>query len=398
MKKNKEGQRKRVPLSRPYLGREEIEAVTEVLKTPFLSLGPKHREFEEIFASYLGMKHAIAVSSGTAGLHLCVRALGISEGDLVITTPFSFISSSNVILYERAIPLFFDIDEKTLNLNPEPVSDYLKKKTERKRDGTLIDRETGRRIAGIILVHIFGHPVDMEPFMEIREKYGIPIIEDACEAIGAEYKGKKVGTFGDLAVFAFYPNKQITTGEGGIVVTNDDKLADLVSSMRNQGRDMSGKWLYHVRLGYNYRMDEMSAALGIAQMRKLDEILEKRQKVAETYNKLLKDAEGVIPPYVAPWAKMSWFVYVAKLENGIDRDRVIEYLDMEGVDARPYFPPIHLQPFYREMFGYKEGDFPVTEEVSKRTLALPFYTGLETRDIERVVKTLKKAIKKEGVA
>ena len=386
----------RVPLSRPYLGKEEIEAVAEVLRTPFLSLGPRFREFEAMFSEYMGGHKAIAVSSGTAGLHLAVRAVGVREGDLVITTPFSFISSSNVILYERGVPLFFDIDVRTLNLDPERVRDYLKKKTRRDKEGNVIDIERGKRIAAMILVHIFGHPVDMDPFIEMSREYDIPIIEDACEALGALYKGKKAGTFGEISVFAFYPNKQITTGEGGMVTTARDDYAELIRSMRNQGRGDNGRWLNHVRLGYNYRMDELSAALGIAQMRKLDFILKKRDEIARLYTELLSEVEGVEAPFVAPWARMSWFVYVVRLSGGIDRERVMKKLKEAGIDSRPYFPPIHLQPFYRETFGFKEGDFPVTESISKRTVALPFYTGLEPEKVRYVVDELKKAIKKEG--
>ena len=392
-----------VPLSRPDITEKEINAVLSVLNTHYLSLGPKLKEFEESFARYLGMKHAVAVSNGTAGLHLAVRALGIGEGDAVITTPFSFIASANAMLYERAVPIFVDIDPLTLNIDVEKVKEFVEKQCEWEgQRGKRAKGQVGKRwlvtrhspltthhspltIKAILPVHVFGHPVDMAPLVEISERYNIPIIEDACEAIGSEYKGQKVGTFGAASVFSFYPNKPITTGEGGLLVTNQDELADSFISMRNQGRStMKTAWLEHACLGYNYRMDELSAALGIAQMERIEEILQKRDRVAQMYFDTLQDIDEIELPYIAPYATMRWFVFVIRVKEGIDRDGVMGFLREHGVGARPYFTPIHLQPFYREMFGYKEGDFPITEQVSNRTIAIPFHNNLTEEEIKYV--------------
>jgi len=399
-----------VPLSRPDITEKEINAVLSVLNTHYLSLGPKLKEFEESFASYLGMKHAVAVSNGTAGLHLAVRALGIGEGDAVITTPFSFIASANAMLYERAMPIFVDIDPLTLNIDAEKVKEFVENQCKWDRQGSkgalVARRSQGLRlparhspksgtsatrvIKAILPVHVFGHPVDMAPLMEISERYNLPIIEDACEAIGSEYKGQKVGTFGAASVFSFYPNKPITTGEGGLLVTDRDELADSFLQMRNQGRStMKTAWLEHACLGYNYRMDELSAALGIAQMERIEEILRKREEVAQLYFDTLQDIDEIELPYIAPYATMRWFVFVIRVKEGVDRDGVMGFLREHGVGARPYFTPIHLQPFYREMFGYKEDDFPVTEQVSKRTIAIPFHNNLTEKEIKYVAFKLK---------
>ncbi|GAW93987.1 DegT/DnrJ/EryC1/StrS family aminotransferase [Calderihabitans maritimus] len=366
----------RIPLSGPDITEREIELVNEVLRSRWLSMGPKVKEFEEKMAAYVGRRFAVAVNSGTSGLHLLVRSLGIGEGDEVITTPFSFVASANCILYERARPVFVDIDPLTLNIDVDRIEEKI---TERTR--------------AILPVHVFGQPVDMERVREIAQKHGLAVIEDACEAIGAEYRGRKAGAQGDGAVFAFYPNKQMTTGEGGVIVTDDEEIAKLCRSMRNQGRGEDGAWLCHERLGFNYRMDELSAALGIAQLERIEELLAKREKVARMYNERLREIEGVKVPYVAPEVnRMSWFVYVIRLEEGIDRDKVMEYLTAHGVGSRPYFTPIHLQPFYVEQFGYKEGDFPVTERVAKSTIALPFYNNLTEEQVDYVVKTLERAL------
>ncbi|NLO88840.1 MAG: DegT/DnrJ/EryC1/StrS family aminotransferase [Clostridia bacterium] len=365
-----------IPLSRPDITQKEIDLVNEVLNSSYLALGPKIKEFEEAFAGYVGRKFAVAVNSGTSGLHLLVRALGIGEGDEVITTPFSFIASSNCLLFERARPIFVDIDPLTLNMNVDLTEEKITEKTK-----------------AILAVDVFGHPVEMDKIEDLAAKYNLYVIEDACEAIGAKYKGRMAGSLGDGAVFAFYPNKQITTGEGGVIVTDNEEIAYLCRSMRNQGRGENSEWLAHERLGYNYRMDEMSAALGIAQLERIDEILEKRSQVACIYNEKFKGVEEVEIPYSAPEVKMSWFVYVIRLKKNIDRNRVMDYLRKNGVGCRAYFPPIHLQPFYREKFGYKEGDFPVTEGISKRTIALPFYNNLSEAEIDYVVKKLCEGIK-----
>jgi len=378
---------KKVPLSSPDIIEKDIEAVVGVMKTRFLSIGPKVVEFEKKMGRYAGTRYAVAVNSGTSALHLIIRSLGIGEGDVVITTPFSFIASSNCILFERARPLFVDIEEETLNLNSDKVEEKLES----------LSREELKKVKALLVVDAFGQPADWDRFKKIGKKYNLLLIEDSAEALGSEYKGKKCGSFGGAGVFAFYPNKQITTGEGGVLVTDNEELARVARSMRSQGRGKSGEWLDHERLGYNYRMDELSAALGCSQMERIEEILDKRAKVAEMYRKKLAEIEEVQIPYIAPYvSRMSWFVYVIRLERGIDRDKVIKYLNEEGVQCKPYFTPIHLQPFYRKMFGYKEGDFPITEDVSGRTIALPFFNNLKEEQIDYVVKKLKEGIKRNS--
>ena len=372
-----------VPLSSPDIVEKDIEAVVGVMKTRYLSIGPKVVEFEKRMSEYTGVKYAVAVNSGTSALHLIIRGIGIGEGDVVITTPFSFITSANCILFERARPLFVDIEEDTLNLDAVKVEEKLKS----------LSREELAKVKALLVVDTFGQPADWDGFKEIGKKYNLRLIEDSAEALGAEYKGKRSGSLGEVGVFAFYPNKQITTGEGGILVTDDEELARLARSMRNQGRGESGEWLDHERLGYNYRMDELSAALGCSQMERIEEILEKRAKVAGMYGEKLAEVEEVQVPFIAPYvSKMSWFVYVVRLEREIDRDRVIRFLRESGVECKPYFTPIHLQPFYRKIFGYKEGDFPVTEDVAGRTIALPFFNNLKEEQIDYVVEKLKKGI------
>ena len=374
----------KIPLSSPDIVEKDIEAVVEVMKTRYLSIGPKVVEFEKRMSEYAGVKYAVAVNSGTSALHLIIRGMGIEEGDVVITTPFSFIASSNCILFERAMPLFVDIEEGTLNLDSNKVEEKLES----------LSGEELEKVKALLVVDAFGQPADWDKFKEIGKKYNLKLIEDSAEALGAEYKGKRAGSLGEVGVFAFYPNKQITTGEGGIIVTDNEELARLARSMRNQGRGEGGGWLDHEKLGYNFRMDELSAALGCSQMERIEEILEKRAKVAGMYGEKLVEVEEVQVPYIAPYvSRMSWFVYVIRLERGIDRDKVIKYLNKEGVQCKPYFTPIHLQPFYRKMFGYQEGDFPVTEDVTGRTIALPFFNNLKEEQIDYVVEKLKEGIK-----
>ena len=370
-----------IPLSRPDITEKEKQAVLAVLDSDFLSLGPKLREFEEKMAAYAGTKYAIACNSGTSGLHMIVAALGIKDGDEVITTPFSFISSSNCILFERAKPVFVDIDEKTYNI-----------------DTAQIEAKITKRTKAILPVHIFGQPANMQDIRQIALKHSLFIIEDACEAIGAEWNGKKVGTISDAGVFAFYPNKQITTGEGGIVVTNNENLAKLCYSLRNQGRGIDTQWLNHVRLGYNYRMSDLSAAIGIAQLERINEIIAARQRVADSYMEKFKDVKGVILPKIDERVKMSWFVFVIRFESWIDRNLVMQTLLDREVGCRPYFTVIHLQPFYREMFGYKEGDFPVAEIVANGTLAIPFFNNITEEQIDIVVDETKRAIRYASIA
>jgi len=393
-----------IPLSRPDISNKEKNAVLSVLSTPNLSLGPKLEEFETRFAGYIGSKYSVAANSGTSALHLCVRALGIKGGDKVITTPFSFIASANCILFERAIPIFVDIDEKTLNIDPGQLREKFKKLS-----------LSNAQVKAIIPVHVFGRPCEIEEIVELAQHYEVKVIEDAAEAIGAEYlvnskvkvgrknqndnkkqaEWRKVGTFGDCGVFAFYPNKQITTGEGGMIVTNDEKIYRLCRSMRNQGRGEDGAWLQHERLGYNYRISDINCALGIAQLERIEEILAKREKVARIYNEKLSYVDELILPHFEEKKKISWFVYVVRLKDRFtqeDRDMILRKLKEKGIGCSNYFSPIHLQPFYKKMFGYKEGDFPVTEKVSKRTIALPFYNNLKEEEIDYVCENLKKII------
>lgn len=378
---------KSVPLSSPDIIDKDIEAVVAVMKTRFLSIGPKIKKFEEKMCEYVGVKYAVAVNSGTSALHLIIRGMGIGEGDVVITTPFSFIASSNCILFERGRPLFVDIEEGTLNLDADKVEEKLEN----------LSRKDLVKVKALLVVDAFGRPADWDRFKEIGKKYNLRLIEDSAEALGAEYKGKRAGSLGEIGIFAFYPNKQITTGEGGVLVTDDKKLARLARSMRNQGRGESGEWLDHERLGYNFRMDELSAALGCSQMERIEEILEKRAKVAEAYGERLAEVEEVQVPFIAPYvSRMSWFVYVVRLEKGIDRNKVIKFLNEQGVQCKPYFTPIHLQPFYKNMFGYKEGDFPITEDVIERTIALPFFNNLKEEQIDYVVEKLKEGIKRDS--
>lgn len=367
-----------IPLSRPELTEDDIKAVLAVLKTPHLSLGPKITEFEELVARYIGGKYAVAVNSGTSGLHLAVLAAGIKRDDEVITTPFSFIASANCLLYVGAKPVFVDIDPVTLNMDTNLVEEKITEKTK-----------------AILPVHVFGIPCEMEAIKSIADKYRLKVIEDACEAIGAEYKGQKVGTFGLAGIFAFYPNKQLTTGEGGVVVTNEKKLADEIKSLRNQGRKNNGKWLTHERLGYNYRLSDIHAALGISQLQRIEEILEKRQQVASYYLEHLSQIEEIELPARPRQVKVSWFVFVIRLKPPFKkrhRDAIMSILRQKGIECGNYFPPIHLQPFYQKMFGFKKGMFPITESVSERTIALPFFNYLREKEVRYVCDNLKEAI------
>ena len=371
---------KQIPLSLPYLDGREQELVVEVLGSGRLSLGPTGTRFEQMLAERVGARFAAAVSSGTGGLHLLVKSAGISPGDEVITTPFSFAASTNCFLYEGAVPVFADIDATTWNIDLEALEAAITPKTR-----------------AIVAVDIFGYPCELDPIRKIADEHGLALIDDACEALGAEYKGKPVGGHGVPAVFAFYPNKQMTTGEGGIVVTDSEQEWRLIKSLSNQGRGDDGPWLEHVRLGYNYRLDDLSAALGIGQLEKLDRILELRTQVAERYRTLLEGVGGVeLPASDDAEHRRSWFVFVVKLAPEIDRERVIEFLTREKVSSSRYLPCIHLQPYMRERFGFAEGLCPRAEDLSRRTVALPFYTALEAEDQERVVATLVAAIEAQA--
>ncbi len=366
----------KIPLSNPDITNFEREAVLAVLNTPDLSLGPQLPGFEQVMARYAGVKYAAAMSSGTAVLHCIVKALGIGTGDYVLTTPFSFISTSNCVLYEGAEPIFVDIDEKTYNITPGSVEKAFLSLPQAKR----------QKVKAVIYADVFGVPADGEGFETLGKKYGLHIIDDSAEALGSSQKGRKCGSFGDVGVFAFYPNKQITTGEGGILVTNNEKLAALARSLRNQGRDEGSSWLQHARLGYNYRISDINCALGIAQMKRIEEIIAKRRKVKEIYDTQFKDLfekEILIPQEVPGDCFVSPFVYVLRMADRFDhnhRDDLLKHLRRKGIGCSNYFTPIHLQPHYQAL-GWKYGDMPVTEKVSERTLALPFYNNLEEENI-----------------
>ena len=383
-----------IPLSGPFVEKDDVDRVLAVLKSKRLSIGPFVEEFENKIADYTGMKYAVAVNSGTSALHLILKSLNL-PGKFMLVPSFTFIASANVALFENKIPLFLDVDERTFNTSP----DILRETLRRIEKGKYEYNESALKLDDVccfMAVDIFGHPLDWDGILEVANEYKLVVIEDSCEALGSEYKGRKAGTFGVAGAFAFYPNKQITTGEGGIIVTNDERVAKLSRSMRNQGRGEGGEWLLHVRIGYNYRLDEMSAALGVSQMEKIDRIIDMRNEVASKYEKLLKDVNGVRPPIVEDYVtKMSWFVYVVLLDEGINRDAVMNYMNENGVQVRNYFQPVHLQPLYRDM-GHKEGELPVTENISKRTLAIPFYTDMDYEDQKTVIETLKEAIKKVG--
>lgn len=362
-----------MPLARPEVGQRELQLVGEVLASGRLSLGPMLSRFEREFAQQIGDVHAVAVSSGTAGLHLAIRACGVAPGDEVITTPFSFISSANVMLFEQAKPVFVDIDPVTLNIDQKLIA------------GAVTDKSRG-----ILPVHIFGYPIDIQAVGAIAADHDLWVVEDACEALGARHAdGKPVGSSGNLAVYGFYPNKQMTTGEGGMVTAPTAELAGLVSSERNQGRAPDMGWLDHNRLGFNYRMSDVSAAIGVAQLERLDAMLNRRSEIAGWYREeLAGQADLTLPCEDLGGVKRSWFVFVVQVAEDADRDATIERLRERGVAAKPYLPAIHLQPFYREQFGYGPGDFPVTESIAARSIALPFYTALEREDVARVAHTL----------
>lgn len=367
-----------IPLSRPWLDEREEELVLEVLRSGRLSLGPWIDRFEEQVAQRVGAPYAAALSSGTAGLHLLCKIAGLGPGDEVITSPLSFVSSANCFILEGATPVFADVDPVTLNLDPAAVEAAI---TERTR--------------AIVAVDMFGLPCELVELRAIADEHGLELIEDACESLGAEYRGRPLGAHGTSAVFAFYPNKQMATGEGGVVTTHSEEEWQLLRSLRNQGRsyDGGGGWFHHVRLGLNYRWTDVQAAIGLAQLEKLDRILELRESAAQLYGELVEDVDGVEVPWAADADhKRSWFVYVVKLAAGLDRAAVMSALRREGVATAEYVPCIHLQPYMREQYGFAPGLCPVAEDVSNRTLALPFFTQIETADQHRVVEVLSAAV------
>lgn len=365
-----------VPLSGPFVDERDEELVLEVLRSGRLSLGPTIDRFEELFAAAVGAPYAAAVSSGTAGLHLLCISAGIGPGDEVITSPYSFAASANCFVYEGGVPVFADVDPRTLNLDPAAVEAAVTPRTK-----------------AIVAVDIFGYPCELDPLREIAAKHGLALIQDSCEALGARYRGAPIGSHGPAAVFAFYPNKQITTGEGGMVTTHSEEEWRLLRSLRNQGRGDAGGWLEHVRLGYNYRIDDIRAALGIGQLEKLDTILSMRSAVAARYDELLRGLDGVeLPCPDDEEHERSWFVYVVKLPDNAARERVIAHFERESIGYNRYLPSIHLQPYMRERYGFREGMCPVSEDASARTLALPFFTALEPAAQERAAEVLAAAL------
>ncbi|MHC4110414.1 MAG: DegT/DnrJ/EryC1/StrS family aminotransferase [Planctomycetota bacterium] len=362
----------RVYLSRPDITEEEIEAVCAVLRSPNLSLGPKLAEFEDAFAKYIGLKRAVAVNSGTSGLFLCMSAMGIGQGDEVITTPFTFIASATPVMIAGAKPVFVDIDPLTLNIDAAQIESKITDKTK-----------------AILPVEIFGNPAGMDKVCEIAQKHNLMVIEDSCEALGSTLNGTKAGTFGTMSVFGFYPNKQITTGEGGMILTDDDDLADMCVSLRNQGRAKDSAWLSHERLGYNYRLSDINCALGIVQLSRIEQFKVKRRQVAKWYQEMLAGDDRLIVPAEPDDCDISWFVFVVRLARRQQRDGILEAMIEQSIQVSNYFSPVHLQPFMVEQFGYKQGDFPVTESVSESTIALPFYNNLTYDEVAIVCKTLK---------
>jgi len=364
----------RIPLSAPDVGEAEIQVVVEVLRTPQLSLGPKLVEFEEKLAGYVGAPHAVAVSSGTAGLHLCVRALGIGSGDEVIVPSFSFVAVANVLRYENAIPVFVDVEPELLNLDPARIEEAITPRTK-----------------AILLVHTFGCPAALREILDIARRHRLFVIEDACEAIGAEYDGKRVGMFGDAGMFAFYPNKQITTGEGGAVVTRNAELAASIRTLRNQGRTPADDWFQHSEIGYNYRISEINCALGIAQLERIESILARREEVAQSYHRKLSSLPDLrLPALEAARRKISWFVYVVRLAERFSqtqRDWIVEEMHLRGIGCGRYFAPIHWQPAYRHSIS-PAVCLPVTEREAVRCIALPFFNRLSEEQITEVCETL----------
>ncbi|MCP4547833.1 MAG: DegT/DnrJ/EryC1/StrS family aminotransferase [bacterium] len=367
-----------VQLSQPDIGPGEIEAVTAVLTSGWLSLGPRLGDFEREFAAYTGVKHAIAVNSGTSALDLILKTMDIGPGDMVITTPFSFIASANCILFQDAIPVFVDVDSKTQNIDLDLVEAKIKE----------IRRNEPDQPKAILGVDVFGRLADWERLEMLAEEYDLKLIEDGCEALGAQNNGRRAGAFGDACAFGFYPNKQITTGEGGMITTDDDRIAERCRCLRNQGRSGSS-WLAHSDLGYNYRLSDINCAIGLAQIRRVNEILMKRDYVAEMYGRRLADIPDITLPGEPDTGSRSWFVYVLFLDDpSLERDQVLAELMDHRIQVSNYFPPIHLQPLYRQRFGFREGDFPVTESLARRSVALPFYGNMGWSDVNTVAQAL----------
>ena len=360
------GAPERIPLAKPVIGERERELVDEVLRSGQLSLGPMVPRFERMWAERAGVRHAVAVSSGTAGLHLCLHALGLGPGDEVITSSFSFVASANAIVFTGATPVFAEVDPLTFNMDPAAVEAAITPRTK-----------------AILIVDIFGYPAEVPALVDIARRHGLGLVEDACQSIDGDHDGRKLGTFGHPAVYGFYANKQMTTAEGGLVLTDDDELARVLSSLRNQGRSDDGAWLVHSRLGFNYRLSDVHAAIGVAQVERLDDLQAGRARVAGWYQERVRAMDGVVPMYEGP-QRRSWFVYAPRLEPDLVRDEVIGDLDAVGVSAKPYLPCIHLQPYYRAEHGHGPGEFPVTEAISASTIALPFFPEMTEAQVDRV--------------
>ncbi len=369
-----------IPLARPVIGDRERELVDGVLRSRQLSLGPTVTEFERMWADRIGTKHAVACSSGTAGLHCCLHALGIGAGDEVITSSFSFVASANVIVYTGATPVFAEVDPLTFNMDPAAVEAAITPRTR-----------------AILVVDIFGYPADVLALIAIAERHGLAIVEDACQSIDGDFNGKKLGTYGHPSVYGFYANKQLTTAEGGVILTDDDALYLLLKSLTNQGRSDDGAWLVHSRLGFNYRLSDVHAAIGIAQIERLDWMQDARARIAARYQARMASVDGVTPMYEGP-QRRSWFVYAPRLDADLARDAIIGRLEAEGVSAKPYLPCIHLQPYYRTDHGHAPGELPVTEEISASTIALPFFCEMTDEQVDRVCDTMERAIQAERAA
>jgi perosamine synthetase len=392
----------RIPLSQPVIGEREIECVTRVLRSGKLSLGPVLAEFETQFAAYVGRRFAVATNSGTSALHLCVKALGIGPEDEVITTSFTFAASVNCLLYERALPAFVDIDPSTLNFDPAAIREVLLR--DYRWDSAhrhLANHQSGRTLKGILPVHVFGLPCAMRPILETAREFNLCVLEDASEALGAEYGGRRAGTFGDAAVFAFYPNKQITTAEGGMIVTDDPQIAKLCRSLRNQGRDDDAGWLCHSHLGYNYRLSNLHAALGLAQLERIDSLLSARERVAQLYSRALAGIPQIVLPWDPPGTKRSWFVYPIRLRPSPNetptkaaalRDHLMAGLRARGMACQAYFPAIHRQPYFRDLHLPPCGPLPHTEMASERCLALPFFPSMTVEQVAEVATAVREIL------